>query len=109
MTDLCPASTPDERQHELKCWPLFFEAVASGVKPFEVRRDDRGYQPGDLLRLREWNPDSETYTGRECHRRVTYLLDLGAPMWGLDGLVVLGLGPADPSPASTSQPVASTS
>jgi hypothetical protein len=42
--------------HELKCWPEFFDAIARGDKTFEVRRYDRGYQCGDLLVLRKWNP-----------------------------------------------------
>ena len=48
--------------HELKIWPEFFEPVASGVKTFEVRRDDRGFAVGDRLRLREWEPG-----GRDHH------------------------------------------
>jgi hypothetical protein len=90
-----------ERLHELKTWPDFYPAVVDGSKPFEVRRDDRGFQVGDVLWLREWEPGDPAreefgeglggsgYTGRHCLRRVTYRLDLG---WlGSPGLVALGL------------------
>ena len=35
--------------HDLKCWPEPFAAVASGIKTFEVRVDDRPYAAGDTL------------------------------------------------------------
>lgn len=72
------------KTHELKVWPEFFEALADGSKPFEVRRDDRGYEVGDWLHLREWIKPSRdeidgTYTGREVHRQVTYILSSRLP------------------------------
>jgi hypothetical protein len=42
--------------HELKCWPVEFSAVRSGVKDFEIRRDDRGFARGDIVVLREYVP-----------------------------------------------------
>ena len=42
--------------HELKCWPAFFDAVARGEKTFEIRKDDRGFQRGDRLRLLKYDP-----------------------------------------------------
>ncbi|RSK29864.1 ASCH/PUA domain-containing protein [Hymenobacter metallilatus] len=60
--------------HDLKCWPEYFEAVADGRKSFELREDDRGYLEGDTLLLREYNPNTNTYTGREIRRLVTYIL-----------------------------------
>jgi len=68
--------------HYLKEWPRFFEAVASGDKTFEVRRDDRGFEVGDMLVLREWVLPSKrksemyvgAYSGRELRVRVTYVL-----------------------------------
>lgn len=62
-------------EHYLKTWMQFFEAVERGDKTFEVRFDDRGFQVGDLLVLREWSPDLLCYTGRRLERRVTYILD----------------------------------
>lgn len=78
------------REHELKCWPDFFQAIVDGDKTFEVRRNDRGFQAGDVLRLREHDPKkvSHNYTGAETHKRVTYVLS----GWGIEpGFVVMGL------------------
>lgn len=35
----------------LKIAPTYFDAVSNGEKPFEVRKDDRGFQKGDLFVL----------------------------------------------------------
>lgn len=60
--------------HELKTWPEYFKAVASGSKTFEFRRDDRGFFPGDKLYLREWNPETARYTGSFVCKCVSYIL-----------------------------------
>lgn len=44
--------------HELKTWPIHYRAVVSGHKTFEVRRNDRGFQVGDVLRLQEYSPST---------------------------------------------------
>ena len=75
--------------HELKCWPEYFEALLVGTKTFELRFDDRGYQVGDLLRLREWDPNRCVYTGRVLEREVVYILTAVAGLqygWCLLGL-----------------------
>lgn len=83
-----------QRIHELKTWPVFFQAMVEGLKPFEARLNDRAYQTGDLLLLREWNPDTLAYTGRESKKVVTYILS----GWGVQaGHVVMGLRDYDPS------------
>ena len=58
--------------HDLKILPEWFNAVVSGVKTFEIRKDDRNYQPRDVLLLREW--DGKAYTGRTCKADVTMVL-----------------------------------
>jgi hypothetical protein len=59
--------------HDLKTWPQYFEAVRLGVKTFELRKDDRGFRVGDVLTLREWNPDSKEFTGRWLTRQIRYI------------------------------------
>ena len=58
--------------HELKILPEYFQPVFDGTKNFEIRKDDRQYQVGDILILRETNGHS--YTGREVRVVVTYIL-----------------------------------
>lgn len=62
------------KKHELKCWPEYFEAALNNDKLFEARIDDRDYQVGDVLQLREWDPKTREYTGRYFSRKITYIL-----------------------------------
>lgn len=61
--------------HELKTWPEFFQAIVDGRKNFEVRRDDRGFQAGDTVWLKEWDPShGGRYTGRDLKAVIGYVL-----------------------------------
>ena len=60
--------------HELKCWPRPFHKMLLGEKTFEFRKNDRNYQTGDTLHLREFDPSTEKYSGEELWVRVTYIL-----------------------------------
>ena len=60
-----------ERTHELKSWPRFFRPIVAGERTHELRRNDRDFRIGDRLRLREYDPDSETYTGSSCEAVIT--------------------------------------
>lgn len=76
--------------HDLKTWPPYFQAVVSGRKPFEVREDDRNFQVGDRLLLREWDPKYKHHTGRKVTCEVTYKLQGGS--FGIqEGYCVLGI------------------
>jgi hypothetical protein len=60
--------------HELKTWPDSFQAVWDGAKTAEFRRDDRGFEVGDRLLLREYVLTDDRYTGREVEAVVTHVL-----------------------------------
>lgn len=45
--------------HDLKILPQYFYRVKDGTKTFEVRVNDRGFQPGDNITLKEYNPQIE--------------------------------------------------
>jgi ASC-1-like (ASCH) protein len=88
------------RTHYLKTLPDYWDAVASGEKTFEVRRDDRGFQKGDVLVLRKLE---KTVTGgyresydngfKELRRKIRYVLTGG--QLGIEpGYVVLALAKA---------------
>lgn len=75
--------------HDLKTWPEPFEAVWSGRKNFEIRRNDRDFKVGDTLLLREYEPEKQAYTGREVSRVITYIVYGG--QWDMpENLSVLG-------------------
>ncbi|MGL9969451.1 DUF3850 domain-containing protein [Enterococcus sp. DIV1420a] len=71
--------------HELKILPEYFEAVVSGNKRFEIRKNDRNYQKGDILRLNEYQYGQ--YTGNVNIAEITYITDYAQQ----DGYVVLGI------------------
>ena len=83
--------------HELKTLPMFFREVKSGAKPFEVRKNDRNFQVGDEVLLKEYCPedyfgdgDKAIYTGEILHRKISYVLKGG--QFGIDAdTVILGL------------------
>jgi hypothetical protein len=76
--------------HELKTVQPYFDNVWSGMKKFEVRKNDRGFKLGDLLLLQEYDRvRSQTgYTGKEILVRVDYILD--NENYCKDGYVVMG-------------------
>lgn len=105
MLSAAPTSQPEQREgesnkplqvygdakvHKLKVLSQFYEALETGEKTFELRKDDRGFKAGDFLLLQEW--DSKTgYSGRSVKRLVTYLL-AGHP-WLAKDYVAMALSP----------------
>lgn len=76
------------KKHELKILPQYFEAVCKGIKRFELRKDDRNYQVGEIVILREW--DGIEYTGDIFVTEIKYILR-DCPQYGLmEGYCILG-------------------
>ncbi len=59
--------------HQLKILPEHFDDVISGIKTFEVRRNDRDFHVGDMLALNE-HDGAFGFTGRSCLVRTDYIL-----------------------------------
>ncbi|HTT74233.1 MAG TPA: DUF3850 domain-containing protein [Thermoplasmata archaeon] len=72
-------------EHRLKCWPGHFEPLLVGAKRWEIRKNDRGFNVGDVLILSEFQRDgidesghtTGFFTGRSVRRKVTWVWDVG--------------------------------
>ncbi len=58
-----------------KLLPELFEQIKSGEKTFELRLADFECKQGDSLVLKEWDPKTKSYTGRELEKQVTFVLN----------------------------------
>lgn len=86
----------NHKEHVLKTDHIVFQDVLDGNKTFEIRFNDRGYQVGDLVILKETEFTGKqmkfgqplVYTGREIQERISYVLS----GYGLhEGWVILGI------------------
>lgn len=73
-----PAPKPDTARkiHIVKCWPNAFESVALGLKTADLRHNDRGYQEGDDVVMREYvegDGSAARFTGRELRVKITHV------------------------------------
>ena len=59
-------------EHKLKTWPVYFDAVKRGEKTFEGRKNDRGFQKGDIVILQR------TYEDDIWHVEMDYVNGLRA-------------------------------
>lgn len=99
--------------HKLKIWPQFYCRVEDGSKTFEVRNNDRGYQPGDTVELHEYDPtivEKEDYTpmgGETYHEEKGYtnsrplIFDVGYVLPIEGNKVVFSLLPIAGKPGAT--------
>lgn len=81
--------------HVLKVWPQFVGPLLDGRKPWEFRKDDRGFAVGDTLMLQPWSPKEfqpgvpQGYINDPAiHARVAYVAR-GAPI--PEGFAILTL------------------
>lgn len=82
---------------EKKTWPDLFEKVLSGEKKFDMRIADFNCQVGDTLVLKEYDPETKSYTGREIKKTIGFVLKTKEiPFWSQSdidehGFVVMSL------------------
>lgn len=65
------------KKHELKILKPFADAISRGEKTFEVRKNDRNFEPGDIveftaLSTETLNPEAHPINGRQY--KVGYVL-----------------------------------
>lgn len=81
--------------HEVKCRLQKWRAIHAGDKTGDVLPNDRSYQTGDILIIKEFVPTTGRYTGNECHRRITHIHHSGqGGQFGIEpDYVLLSLAP----------------
>ena len=78
------------RIHELKCYSEYFWRIQNGQKTFEIRKNDRDYQVGDVLVLTETGREKADVlypSYNQLRVKVVYLTNYAQ----VDGYVVLGI------------------
>lgn len=78
--------------HELNINNDFFSKVVSLDKKFEVIKNDRNFQVGDLLAMNEVD-ENGVYTGNSAIARVTYVLN--DPNYCKNGTVIISISPCE--------------
>lgn len=78
--------------HKIKIRESFANAVYTGDKTFEVRKNDRGYQKGDLIAFTVlYDSDGLEMTSHPIMRK-TYQITYVLSGWGIeDGYCVFGI------------------
>lgn len=61
------------KTHELKIKPQYFKDVISGLKTFEVRKNNRNFEVGDIITLREF--ENGKFTGKSINVEIVYILN----------------------------------
>lgn len=86
-----PAEDVDRSfRHFLKIERQFFDAIVAGAKTFEIRRNDRNFQPGQYVLLCEIDPQSpsaDKTTGRIYRARIGHISNYAQ----VPGVVVFSL------------------
>ena len=77
--------------HYLKIKPEYDKDVQCGLKTFELRKNDRDFQVGDILMLIKLDGKGNE-TDQVIRKKVTYILK-DCPQYGLkEGYAILGIG-----------------
>lgn len=68
-----PSKEEGQQVHEIRLAAMYFEDIKSGKLPFLLRKNDRRYKEGDLLKLMEFQDGRNT--GRTLEALITFLLE----------------------------------
>lgn len=58
-------------EHLLKLNERYYEAVANGIKKFEIRKADRDFKVGDTLRLRKIESEHKYLTDADLDKSIS--------------------------------------
>lgn len=75
------------KTHKLKIQPEYYDALLLGIKTFDIRKNDRDFKVGDILKLSEFKDG--VYTGGSYMAKIIYITDYAQQ----DGYVVMGIEP----------------
>lgn len=75
--------------HDIKIYTQFYNRVFSEQKTFEIRKNDRDYQVGDILLMREYDPEKREYIdhSQPISAEIVYMSNFEQK----EGYVVLGI------------------
>ena len=59
--------------HIVKSWETFYRDIITGERTSDIRLNDRRYAVGDFMKMEEYDPVSQTYSGRFRTVVITYL------------------------------------
>lgn len=65
--------------HTVRSWSHFYDAIVAGKKTHDLRKDDRNYQVGDVLRLERFDNVKGQYTGEWTLVDITYITNRETP------------------------------
>lgn len=77
--------------HELKLKSSYYNTSLINAKTFEIRKNDRNFKVGDVLKLVEVSSETQEITGKFHCKQITYILDNAEYL--KEGYVCLGLRP----------------
>lgn len=57
-----------------KVWPEYFQMILNGTKNVDLRLADFDVKQGDTLILEEYEPETQTYTGRRIIKKAKSII-----------------------------------
>ena len=81
--------------HELKTTSIDYKQVYLQNKKFEVRKNDRDFEVGDILVLKEYDSKTDTYSGSAVIVKVEYIMTNSNPYIDLKDSVIMSIKTID--------------